>query len=163
LFAEILALTAFTLPADPVGAQTGRRVAPNGNEAYPRIRVGLLGELADDDRAFDSGILGNFPGRCLDCPADDLARDRLVVVFRLEPCQNPARIKERHAAGGAVCLPPGPGGTNGPHPDNHRAGSPFWRRLRVFALRLPRRDQHWRGSADHPDSISVARPWEVLN
>src|SRR3984893_7468032 len=46
----------------------------------PEIRVVLVGQLADHDRALDPGILGDLTYRRLDGLSDDLDADLLVVV-----------------------------------------------------------------------------------
>src|SRR5207248_8133654 len=64
------------------------------------IRVALVGELADHDRAFDTGILRDLPHRRLDGLADDLDTDLLVVVGGVEAGQNFARKEQRNTAAG---------------------------------------------------------------
>ena len=60
----------------------------------------LVGQLADHDRAFDAGILGDLPYRPLDRFADDVNPDLLVVVRGVESGQNLAGKEQRYATAG---------------------------------------------------------------
>jgi predicted ATPase len=55
------------------------------------IRVILFVQLTDHDRTLNAGILGDLPDRRLDRLADDVDADLLVMVRRIEGCQNFAR------------------------------------------------------------------------
>jgi len=69
------------------------------------IRIVLVGQLADDDRALNSGILGDLPHRRLDGLADDLDADLLVVIGWIEAGEDFARKEQRNTAARRRCLP----------------------------------------------------------
>src|SRR5579883_3475445 len=64
--------------------------------------VGVLRllQLADDDRAVDTGILRDLTGRSLQRVLDDVDAATLIVVGRLQAAEGLLRIKERDAAAG---------------------------------------------------------------
>src|SRR6516225_9039498 len=65
-----------------------------------KVRLVLVGQLANDDRALNAGILRDLPDRRLDSLADDVNADLLVVVHGVESGQNFAGKEQRHAAAG---------------------------------------------------------------
>src|SRR5439155_18950945 len=62
------------------------------------IGLALVEQLADDDRALRPGVFKNLPGRRLQCSADDVDADLLVVVLWVQPAEPLAGVKERHTA-----------------------------------------------------------------
>src|SRR4029077_15087503 len=68
------------------------------------VGVFALEQLADDDRAVRTGILGDLPGRPLDRLADDLDADLLVRVGRGQLVERLDRIEQRSPAAGDDAL-----------------------------------------------------------
>src|SRR5271163_2196091 len=64
------------------------------------VRLVLVGQLADDDRALDTGILGDLPDWRLNRLADDVNPDLLVVVRGVESGENLAGKEQRYATAG---------------------------------------------------------------
>src|SRR5271165_6732588 len=61
------------------------------------VRLVLVGQLADDDRALDTGILRDLPDWRLNRLADDVNPDLLVVVRGVESGENLAGKEQRYA------------------------------------------------------------------
>src|SRR5690606_6054401 len=74
------------------------------------FRIVLLEQLADDDGAFDPGVLNDLAHRRLDRAADDVDTDLLVVVIALKVLERTGREQKRAAAAGDnAFLDRGPG------------------------------------------------------
>ena len=64
------------------------------------VRLVFVGQLSNDDRALDAGILCDLPYRRLDSLADDVYPDLLVVVRGVEASQNLAGEEQCPPAAG---------------------------------------------------------------
>lgn len=68
------------------------------------IVVGVLEQLADDERAVFTGVLDDLPGRNLDGATHDIDAGLLICIRSFETIERLQRAQKRHAASGQDTL-----------------------------------------------------------